>query len=330
MTDKKRILITDRFSHEAYLTLSQQAYFEVEKSAFTDISKIDISSYHGLIIRSRTRIDQSVLENAKKLQLIISATSGFDHIDLEACSQWGITVMHTPYANVESAAQHTWSLALACANKLIPANRALKAGEWNREFLVGTELSGKTYGIVGLGRIGKRVAQIANVFGMKVQAFDPYAEDLAFDQAKAQRVSYEEILKTSDVLSFHVPKTRETDHMLNRSHFEYIHRGIILINTSRGSVIKEADLVEALDNGWIGSVGLDVYEKEPLPRNSKLLSFPQAVLSPHLGANTTEAFQKASEEAALKCLRFFIDSSTSDTLPPKAAWYGAIPPWENS
>lgn len=273
-------------------------------------------------------IDEEVLSKAKKLQVIVTATSGFDHIDLDAANKWGVTVMFTPEANIDSAAQLTWALALACANKIPQAHRAVKSGEWNRDALVGLELKHKTYGIVGLGRIGKKVAEMAAVFGMNVIAYDPYADDASFREVDAERVAYEEVLKRSDVLSYHVPKTAETKAMLNRSHFEYIHRGLILINTSRGSVIHEQDLCEALGHGWIGAVGLDVFEKEPLPRSSKLLQYDNVVVSPHCGANTTEAFAKASEQAALKLIRFFVDSSTSDTLPPKAAWYGAVPPWK--
>jgi D-3-phosphoglycerate dehydrogenase len=328
LTDQKNILVTDRFSHEAYLTLSQQPFLSVQKTESPQLHKQDISQVHGLVIRSRTVIDEAVFERAKKLQVIITSTSGFDHIDLDAAQKWGVTVMFTPEANVESASQLTWALVLACANKLPQAHRALKAGEWNRDAVQGIELNRKTYGIVGLGRIGSRVAEFANAFGMNVIAYDPYADEAAFREAAAERVAYEEILKHADVLSYHVPKTDETNAMLNRSHFEYIHRGLILINTSRGSVVREQDLCEALENGWIGAAGLDVFEKEPLPRNSKLLQYNNVVVTPHCGANTSEAFAKASEQAALKLIRFFVDSSTSDTLPPKAAWYGAVPPWK--
>ncbi len=330
MTDKKKVLITDKFAHEAFLTLSQQPFLQVQRTDKPNLHDADLSQVHGLIIRSRTTIDAAIFERAKKLQVIITATSGFDHIDLDAANKWGVTVMFTPEANVESAAQLTWGLVLACANKIPQAFRALKAGEWNREQAVGFELNRKTYGIVGLGRIGRRVADMANAFGMSVIAYDPYADESVFREAGAERVAYEEILKSSDVLSYHVPKTIETHHMLNRSHFEYIHRGLILINTSRGSVVHEQDLCEALENGWLGAVGLDVFEKEPLPRNSKLLQYNNVIATPHCGANTTEAFAKASEQAALKLIRFFVDSSTSDTLPPKAAWYGAVPPWMKS
>jgi D-3-phosphoglycerate dehydrogenase len=326
-TDKKKILITDRFASEAMVTLSQQAFFQVEKTPFPSLREANLHGVHGLIIRSRTEINEEILSRAKQLQVIVTATSGFDHIDLEACAKWGITVMFTPEANVESASQLTWGLVLACANKISSAHRALKAGEWNRDLFVGTELAGKTYGIVGLGRIGSRIAELASTFKMKVIAYDPYVDERAFVQSGAERVAFEEILKQSDVLSFHVPKTKETHHMLNRSHFEYLGRGMIVINTSRGSVIHEADLVEAIENGWLGAVGLDVFEKEPLPRNSKLLQCQEVVMTPHIGANTTEAFSKASEQAALKMIRFFVDGTTTETLPPKAAWYGAVSPF---
>jgi D-3-phosphoglycerate dehydrogenase len=328
VTDQKRILITDRFAHDAYLTLSQQPFLSVQKTETPNLHGVELAQVAGMIVRSRTVVDEKVFSRAKKLQVLITATSGFDHIDLDAAEKWGVTVMFTPEANVESAAQQTWALVLACANKIPQAHRALKGGEWNRDAVTGFELNYKTYGIVGLGRIGKRVAQIANAFNMNVIAFDPYTEESSFRQAQAERVAYEELLKRADVLSFHVPKTTETEHMLNRSHFEYIHRGLTIVNTSRGSVIHELDLCEALENGWIGNVGLDVFEKEPLSRTSKLLQYPNVIVTPHCGANTVEAFSKASEQAALKLIRFFVDSSTSDTLPPKAAWYGAVPPWK--
>lgn len=328
MTDRKNILVTDKFSQEAYLTLSQQPFLNVQKTPTPSLHELDLSGVNGLVIRSRTSVDEKVFARAKKLQVIVTATSGFDHIDLDAAQKWGVTVMFTPEANVASAAQMTWALTLACANRVPQGHRALKAGEWNRDAMVGFELANKTFGIVGLGRIGTKVAQIANAFDMNVIAYDPYAEESSFRRVDAERVAYEELLKRSDVLSYHVPKTTETRHMLNRSHFEYIHRGVILINASRGSVVHEQDLCEALENGWLQAVGLDVFEKEPLPRNSKLLQYNNVVVTPHCGANTSEAFAKASEAAALKMIRFFVDSSASDTLPPKAAWYNAVPPWK--
>lgn len=323
---KKKVLLTDRFAQDVFLFLQQQPNLDVTRAdSPTHLSLDQLVSAHALIIRSRTLINEDLLSKARNLQVIITATSGFDHIDLAATKKWGITVMHTPSANIESAAQLTLGLVLACASQLVTAHKMMKAGEWNRDGLVGMELTGRNYGIVGLGRIGTRVAQLAQAFGMNIIAFDPYQDDEHFEKNKVTRLSYEEVLKTSDVLSFHVPKTLETDFMLNRSHLEYIHRGIILINTSRGSVIREPDLCEALEKGWIRSAGLDVYEKEPLPRTSKLLNLPNVILTPHIGATTEDAFYKASHIAAQKLVAFFLSGATSDTLPPQVPWYGATP-----
>lgn len=321
---KKKVLICDHFTQDVYLYLQQQPFLEVvrvESSSYIPLEQLITA--HALIIRSRTKITEDLLSKARQLQVIITCTSGFDHIDLNATEKWGVTVMHTPRANVESAAQLTWGLVLSCVSNLPQAARMVKSGEWNRQLITGMELSGRTYGIIGLGRIGKRVAQLAQAFGMSVIAFDPYQDDESFDLLKIPRHSYEEVLRTADVVSFHVPKTQETDYMLTRPHFDYIQRGIILVNTSRGSVIREDDLIEALEAGWIRSVGLDVYEKEPLPRESKLLKFNNVILTPHIGANTEEAFNKASQYAAQKLVNFFIDGSTADTLPPRVSWYGA-------
>ncbi|AHZ84020.1 D-2-hydroxyacid dehydrogenase [Bdellovibrio bacteriovorus] len=323
---KKKILITDRFAQDSFLYLQQHSQFEVVRSDNPQHLPLEhLVSAHALIIRSRTKIDEELLKKARQLQLIVTCTSGFDHIDLEATQKWGVTVMHTPTANIESAAQLTWGLVLSCVNNIQAAHKMVKAGEWNRDQITGIELAGRNYGIVGLGRIGSRVAELAQAFGMNVVAYDPYQEDEVFERLHIPRLSYEEVLKTADVISFHVPKTLETEHMLNRSQFEYIHRGIVLINTSRGSVINENDLCEALEKGWLRSVGLDVYEKEPLNRNSNLLKYPNLVLTPHIGANTEDAFFKASQIAANKLMAFFVDGSTSDTLPPRAPWYGAAP-----
>lgn len=238
--------------------------------------------------------------------------------------------MNTPNAHIESASQLTWSLILTCAHQLTSCHRLIQSGHWSRNSVTGIELNQRTLGIVGLGRIGSRVASIGQAFGMKVIAFDPYVDELKFEENSVERMSYEELLKVADVISFHVPKTKETIGMLNRSHFEYIRRGVILINSSRGGVINENDLYEALNQGWVHSVGLDVFEKEPLPIDSRLFQrssdpkssiYGRVVLTPHIGANTDEAFYKSSQLAADKLIRFFTDSSTSDTLPPQTSWY---------
>lgn len=323
--NKPLILIADRFSTEAWVKLETTSFLKVERATDPSLENADLTEVAGLIIRSRTKIDSTFLKRAPKLQVIVTSTSGFDHIDLAATQVHGITVMYTPDANIQSAMELTWALVLACSRKIVAAHKAIKGGVWDREPLLGSELEGKTYGIIGLGRIGKRVAGLAHAFGMRTIAFDPYLEEDDFIKYKSPRVSLEELLMTADVISIHVPLTPETKGMLNSARFENIHRGVILINTSRGPVIREQDLVLALKKDWIGACGLDVFEKEPLQRDSQLLNFPQVIFTPHIGANTEEAFAKASMMASNKIIQFFHDGTGSDILPPKEAWFGSEP-----
>lgn len=324
-TEKFRALVTDRFDIEALAYLQSDKNLEVSTSASPIPTAEELRRVQGLVIRSRTKINAALLNQAPRLEVIVTATSGFDHIDLKLTAARKIVVMHTPDANAASAAELTWALVLACARRIPEAHRGIKSGDWNRDSLVGTQLSGKTYGIIGLGRIGMRVAKIARAFDMQVIAYDPYQEDTQFAAAHAQRMSYEELFKLSDVVSFHVPATNETQFMLNEANIEFLNRGVILINASRGSVIAEKALILALERGWLTALGLDVFEREPLPRHSPLMNYPNVVLTPHLGATTGGAFAQASHEAAEK-MRVFAGSPlnarvSSDRLPPEADWF---------
>lgn len=325
MSDGQRqkpiVLVCDRFSLDAIAWLRGRASLELRVEANASPSDADLAVASVMIARSRTRIDAALLARAPLLRALITATSGFDQIDFAACAKRGLVAMHTPDANAASAAELTWALILACARRTAEAHRAVKAGDWDRERLVGAELEGKTLGVVGLGRIGTRVAKIAQAFGMRISAYDPYKDDPHFQNAGAERRSFEELLKLSDVVSFHVPATPNTERMLNRQCLEYINRGAIVVNASRGSVIDISDLCEAVSKGWLRAVGLDVFPKEPLDRNSPLLGFQNVVLSPHLGATTEEAFAKASMEAARKAAAFLESGAVSDALPPPAEWY---------
>lgn len=300
LADRFRVLVTDRFDVDAYARLTSDPQIELKKSESPRPTNEELAWAQGLVFRSRTVIDFELLAHAPDLRVAVTATSGFDHVDFEAiASRKDLAVMHTPEANAASAAELTWALVLGCARRIPDAHRAAKAGDWRREALTGSQLSGKTYGVIGLGRIGSRVAKMASAFGMRVFAFDPYKDDSRFAESGATRTSLEEIFKLADVISAHVPSTPETHHMINRSHLESDEKDeLIFVNTSRGSLIEETLLVEALVNGWITACGLDVFEREPLPRQSKLNQLPNVVLSPHLGATTREAFRAASLEAA--------------------------------
>lgn len=311
----KNILICERFAHEAQIKLQQFKNFNVGQ-----FSGDKLSTAHALIIRSKFLITPELLEKAKNLEVIVTCTSGFDHIDLSETQKRNICVMFTPDANACAAAELTWALLLAAARHVPAANQDLKSGVWNREPHLGSELAYKTIGIVGLGRIGQLVAKFANTFGMEVLAFDPYVDETVFTKAQAARASYEEILKQADFLSFHVPATKETKNMFNRSHIEIIQPNLVVINTSRGQVVNEDDLITALQENKIKFAALDVFNKEPLNKESKILKCSQVLLTPHIGAYTEEAFLKASLEGGLRVTEFFENNKTQNTLPLKNDW----------
>ncbi|MFN3698498.1 MAG: NAD(P)-dependent oxidoreductase [Pseudobdellovibrio sp.] len=320
-----KVLVTDKISNQAFYTLKTDHRFSVIRSDDQNVFLENIIDSDALIIRSKTQINSKLLEQARNLKLIITCTSGFDHIDLKLTQEKDITVMYTPDANAQSAAELTWGLVIDINRKISRADYYLRKMNnptfgWKRNLFSGRELQGLNYGLVGLGRIGQKVARFAQAFGMNVIVFDPYQQDSVFTRLNLQRSSYEEVLKQSQILSFHVPSTSETKNMLNRSHFEYTNPDLIVINTSRGTVINEEDLIMALENKLIAGAALDVYQKEPLTHESKLLKLDNVVLTQHMGAMTEQAFEKASNEAARLCLQYFNFNKTENTLPLVNNW----------
>lgn len=304
---KHKVLVTDHISEAARAFLVEN--FEIVQ---------DSQQAEALLTRSRTKIDKQFLDRAPHLKVVVTATSGFNHIDLLETQNRGIKVAYTPEANAASAAEITWGLVLACARQIQFARDHIAKGFWNQKLTIGSQLEGKTYGVIGLGRIGIRVAKVAYAFGMRVMAFDPYNENFP---GYVSRRGLEELLRESDVISLHVPLTRETRKMINGNTLEGISDTTILVNTSRGEVIDEVALLHAVREGEIGAVGLDVFEREPVLADSKFLKFENVIMTPHIGARTEEAYEKASMEAALQIASFFKTSDLAHPLPPKALWY---------
>ncbi|MEK6628981.1 MAG: NAD(P)-dependent oxidoreductase [Bdellovibrionota bacterium] len=318
MTDltKKNILICERFAFEAEIALKQNKNFNVQ-----NYSEEKLATATALIIRSKFLITPELLDKAPNLELIVTCTSGFDHINLIETQKRKICVMFTPDANATAASELTWTLLMTSNRQTLAAHQELKSGDWNREaYFMSPELTNKTIGIIGLGRIGSLVAKYAKAFNMNVLAFDPYVAASAFTDTQATRASYEEVLKQADFLSFHVPFTNETKNMFNRSHLEFVNPDLILINTSRGGVVNEDDLIQALNDKKIKFAALDVFSKEPLTKESKLLKCKNIILTPHLGAYTEEAFLKASLEANKRVSEFFENNKTLNTLPIQNDW----------
>lgn len=320
-----KLLITDLFHADALAKLKAELDCEFVHARELRPTAQEINLVQGLLIRSRTRVDPALLDQAPHLKWVVTATSGFDHIDFRACARRGITVAHTPQANVQSAAELTVALILNLTRLLPQVMNQLAEKTWRPDNRRGLSLDGKILGLVGLGRIGQQVARILKTFGMKIQAHDPYIEDDVFHRLEVERVGLSELLIAADVLSLHVPLTRETHHLINHQTLRLINPEALLVNTSRGPVVDENELVVALDEGLIKGAALDVFEREPLPQDSRLRGRPNVLLTPHVGAFTEEALEKASIQAVERTIDFFKSGRALDMLPLETPWFSLVP-----
>lgn len=257
-----------------------------------------LADAQALIVRSATQVDASLIEGAPALKVIGRAGVGVDNIDIPAATAAGIVVVNAPQANVISAAEHTWALLLSQARNLPRADAVLRSGVWDRKSFQGVELHGRTLGVIGLGRIGSMVAQRGLAFGMRVIAHDPY---VGADRARQLGVelteSLDEVWTEADFITLHLPVTAETRDLINAETLAKMRPGVRIVNASRGSVVDEADLAEAIRSGHVAGAGLDVFSTEPITE-SPLFDMSQVVVTPHLGASTREAQDKAGVDVA--------------------------------
>ncbi|MHC4447241.1 MAG: NAD(P)-dependent oxidoreductase, partial [Planctomycetota bacterium] len=301
-----RILVADKLAPEGAAFLKSQS--DVEVTVQTGLAGAELAealaSHDGVVVRSAVKITAEVLKQCAasgccRLGAIARAGVGVDNIDVEAATRMGIAVMNSASASTITTAEHTFALLIALARHIGPAYATVAGGGWDRSRFVGTQLHGKTLGIVGLGRIGRTVAQRALAFGMNVQAFDPLINaESALDGQVPLVDSLEALLEAADIVSFHVPKTEATAGMLDRAAFARAKPSLLVVNASRGGIIDEAALLEALDSGQCGGAALDVFDEEPPPPDSPLRKHPRILTTPHLGASTVEAQEAVAVEAA--------------------------------
>jgi D-3-phosphoglycerate dehydrogenase len=258
----KKILVCDQYTQESLGMLKSEGIFEITKSQNQQPTVKEVSDIEALLIRSRTIINESFLERASKLELIVTATSGFDHIDLKACQRKKITVMHTPDANKEATAQLTLLHILNWLRRGTQSHLAVLDKKWKDELPMGSEISQKTVGIIGLGRVGKRVAELCKAFQAKVIAFDPYIPENEFKELGVVSDGLIEVLRQSDVVTLHVPLTSKTKDLINRNTIECMSENTLLINVARGGLINENDLYEALQGKKLAAAALDVFKKD--------------------------------------------------------------------
>lgn len=248
-----------------------------------------LATAHGLIVRSATKVNAEMMDHAPNLKVIGRAGVGVDNIDLAAASERGIAVFNAPGGNTIAAAELTMALMLSLVRRVTEADRSMRKGKWDRSKFKGVELKGRTLGLVGAGRIGSEVAIRAMAFGMDVIVYDPYLDQERAEELGVRLVELDEVIESADVITFHVPLNEETRGMINGSVLARMKDDAFLINASRGGVIDEHALFEALEAGTIAGAALDVYEQEPLPSDSPLRKAPRLVHTPHLGASTKEA-----------------------------------------
>ncbi len=300
------IVVPDGFDAPLFKQLQEEKGLEVHpKSKLTqDELKALLPKVNGLIIRSATTVNADLLEKAPNLKLVIRAGEGTDNIDKKMCAAKGVKVSNTPGANGNSAAEQAIALMFAVLRKTAWAHASTVKGEWEKTKFQGNELTGKTVGIVGFGRIGQLVARRIQGFDPKVLFHDPYVEKS--DLNYAHKATVEQIFKEADIITLHTPLMESTKGVVHKRLLESMKPSAILINASRGEIVNQPDLIEHLKAKKIRGAGLDVFEKEPLPKDSGLLSLDNVVLTPHLGASTDEAQVRVGEMAMLQTIEFFL------------------------
>jgi len=276
-----KILLCDQFSKDLPGRLRKFGTIVEDKKEIPDADII--------IVRSATRVDQQMIDSAKKLKLVIRGGVGLDNIDVEYCSKKGILVKNTPEASTIAVTELVFAMMLGICRNMVKADTSMKNNQWMKE-LKGSELYGKTIGIVGLGRIGTEVAKRAKAFGMNVIGCEKHTRPFEYGEI----VSMDEIFRRSDFISLHVPLTDETNEMINRKTLKKMKDGVVIINTARGKLVNEKDLAEALKSGRVKYAGIDVYQQEP-PVGSPLLAMDNVLLTPHLGAQTFENMARISD-----------------------------------
>jgi D-3-phosphoglycerate dehydrogenase / 2-oxoglutarate reductase len=293
-----RVLVTEKLSEAGLELLRKDFQVDVRPELATGDLASEIAPYDALVVRSQTQVTPDVIAAGENLKVVARAGIGLDNVDVEAATRRGVMVVNAPQSNIVSAAEHTIALLLAQARNIPRANEALKAGRWERSSFEGVELQGKTLGIVGLGRVGALVAQRAAAFGMRIIAFDPYVpKERAKDMGIELMPTLEAVLVQADFLTIHLPRTADTEGLIGERELAFVKEGARLVNTARGGIVDEDALAKALEDGRLAGAALDVFAAEPTTE-SPLFGLEQVVVTPHLGASTTEAQDKAGTSVA--------------------------------
>jgi len=300
-----KILISDPL-HEKGVEIFKQEGFEVEVKTGLSPEELReaIKGVAGLVIRSATKVDQALLDAADELKVVGRAGTGLDNVDIPAATAAGVVVMNTPGQNSNAAAELAMGHIFALSRHIARGNRGIKEGKWEKKQLRGRELKGKTLGIVGMGNIGRILAELGAGVKMKVIGFDPFLDDAEIKARGAEPKTFDELLAEADYISVHVPKTAETSGLFNADNIAKMKDGAFLVNCARGGIVDEEALCDALAAGKLSGAALDVFEVEPLPADSRLIYADDVTCTPHLGANTFEAQENVAVAVANQMSKF--------------------------
>src|SRR5213076_1820505 len=294
-----KVVVAEKISPSAVDLLREPRWTVVTPEQMDGTLSGQLESADALIVRSAVQVDGPLLANARKLRVIGRAGVGVDNIDLDAATRQGIAVMNTPGANAIAVAEHTLAMMLAMARPIGRANELMHAGKWEKKSLQGTELRGKTLGIVGLGRVGVEVARRAKAFGMKVIAYDPFVSQQLARDLEIELSNLDSLYAASDYISLHVGLTPQTQGMINAAALAKMKKNVRLVNCARGELIDDAALVEALKSGHVAGAALDVFTQEP-PKDNPLLAAPNVIATPHIAGSTNEAQELVGVQIAMQ------------------------------
>lgn len=316
MSDKIKILIADNLAEEGVEILKAAGNLDIDyrkKTLREELLEI-IPEVHGLIVRSASKVDAEVIEKAENLKVVIRAGVGVDNIDIPACSQKGIVVMNAPAGNSVSTAEQAIALMFATARYTPQANSSMKEKKWEKSKFKGSQLTGKTLGVVGLGRIGKEVVMRGKGLKMNVIGYDPYIPKENLEYLQIDILSLEDLLSKADFITVHTPLTDSTRGLVNKENLSKLKDGVRLINCARGGIYDEAAIAEGLKSGKIAAAGLDVFTTEPPPEDFELYDLDNCTLTPHLGASTDEAQIEVAKETAGSMVSYFKEGVARNSL----------------
>jgi D-3-phosphoglycerate dehydrogenase len=300
MTEWK-VLISDNLAESGKAALKGQAEVADKGGISSEDLLTEIGDFDGLIVRGRTKVTKEVLAAGKKLKVVGRAGVGVDNIDLAAAQAAKVTVVNAPMATTDAVAELTLALMLSMVRHIPRADAGMKAGQWDKKSLEGSELAGKTLGIVGMGRIGGRVAELSKVFDMTILGYDPLIPAETIKERYAAPTTLNDLYAQSDFISLHLPLAPETRGMINDEALNRMKRGVRIICAARGGIINETALLARLESGQVAGAALDVFEKEP-PGLTALVAHPNVIATPHIGAQTAEAQERAALHIAEEVL----------------------------